>query len=45
MKKPVFIILAAIILSSCAVIRQGEVGVKSKFGKLNPEIMEAGLTG
>ncbi|WP_106568177.1 prohibitin family protein [Cecembia rubra] len=38
----VFILMMA---SACAVIRQGEVGVKSKFGKLSPDIEEAGLVG
>ncbi|MEO9872236.1 prohibitin family protein [Ekhidna sp.] len=31
-----------VLVSSCAVIRQGEVGVKRKLGKLNPTTMEAG---
>lgn len=29
--------------SSCTVVRQGEVGVKRKVGKLNPNIIEPGL--
>lgn len=45
MKKIASLILISILISSCAVIRQGEVGVKSKFGKLNPAILEAGMTG
>ncbi|GMQ27943.1 prohibitin family protein [Algoriphagus confluentis] len=30
-------------LASCTVIRQGEVGVKRKYGKLNPNVFDAGL--
>ncbi|EPA00608.1 hypothetical protein A33Q_0081 [Indibacter alkaliphilus LW1] len=35
----------AMLVSSCAVVRQGEVGVKSKFGKLSPDVADAGLVG
>ena len=35
-------ILFVLFISSCAVVRQGEVGVKRKFGKLNPKTMEPG---
>tara|TARA_B100000508_G_scaffold141026_1_gene145322 strand:+ start:107932 stop:108771 length:840 start_codon:yes stop_codon:yes gene_type:complete len=31
------------VLQSCAVIRPGEVGVKTKFGKINPNIKKSGL--
>jgi prohibitin 1 len=43
MKKPLILLAAILVLASCTVIRQGEVGVKRKFGKLNPDIAEAGL--
>jgi regulator of protease activity HflC (stomatin/prohibitin superfamily) len=43
MKKPLILLAAILVLASCTVIRQGEVGVKRKFGKLNPDIVEAGL--
>lgn len=36
---------AAIILSSCATIRPGEVAMKQRFGKLNPAVYESGLVG
>ncbi|MFK7952443.1 MAG: prohibitin family protein [Ekhidna sp.] len=35
-------VLSAILLSSCSVIRQGEVGVKRKVGKLDQEIILPG---
>ena len=42
--KFVYLILAvAALLSSCAVIRPGEVALKVKFGKVKPEIMKPGL--
>ncbi len=31
-----------LLVSSCAVVRQGEVGVKRKLGKLNPKTIEPG---
>ena len=34
---------AAVALSSCSVIRPGQIGVKSKFGKLAPKTVEGGL--
>lgn len=43
MKKPLILLAAILVFASCTVIRQGEVGVKRKFGKLNPDIAEAGL--
>lgn len=43
MKKPLILLAAILVFASCTVIRQGEVGVKRKFGKLNPDISEAGL--
>lgn len=33
-----------LLASSCAVVRQGEVGVKRKLGKLDPTTIEAGAT-
>lgn len=44
MKKITLLFGTAIFLTSCAVIRPGEVGVKSKFGKLS-EPKENGLIG
>lgn len=45
--KNFLLILLSIALTqvSCTVIRPGEVGVKSRFGKLSPNIKEAGLVG
>jgi prohibitin 1 len=44
--KNFFVVTAFILfLTSCTVIRQGEVGVKRKFGKLNENIEDAGLVG
>ena len=45
MKGKVFIplILVALILSSCAVVRPGQVGVKARFGKLTDKVNEGGL--
>ena len=37
-------IAVLLFVSSCAVIRQGEVGVKRKFGKLNQNMMEPGAS-
>lgn len=43
------IILTSLVLlifaTSCTVVRQGEVGVKRKLGKLNPKIIEPGPVG
>ncbi|MEQ9169240.1 MAG: prohibitin family protein [Fulvivirga sp.] len=36
------IIVATLVTSSCAVIRQGEVGVKRKLGKLDPNVIQPG---
>lgn len=43
MKKLLVLLLAVGFLQSCAVIRPGEVGVKTKFGKINPNIKKNGL--
>lgn len=45
MKKLFVFAFVLLSLASCTVIRQGEVGVKRKFGKLSPNISEAGLVG
>ncbi|MCH7401030.1 prohibitin family protein [Belliella kenyensis] len=45
MKNILFLSIFALLLSSCTVVRQGEVGVKRKFGKLNDNISDAGLVG
>lgn len=36
------IVVATLVTSSCAVIRQGEVGVKRKLGKLDPNVIQPG---
>lgn len=43
LKKTLSIIAAALFLSSCAVIRPGEVGVKQTLGKLNDQPVEEGV--
>ncbi|MCH7411722.1 prohibitin family protein [Belliella sp. DSM 111904] len=45
MKNILFLSIFALLLASCTVVRQGEVGVKRKFGKLNDNISDAGLVG
>lgn len=42
-KNLLLIALATIIFSSCAIIRPGEMGVKSKFGKLNEKTSTGGV--
>jgi prohibitin 1 len=42
MKKIFAILVATILLSSCAVIRPGEAGVKQKLGKLDSEVVTQG---
>jgi prohibitin 1 len=39
------IIIATLMISSCSVVRQGEIGMKQKLGKLNPRIIEPGAVG
>lgn len=34
-----------LLLSSCAIVRQGEVGVKRRLGKLNPNVVQPGAVG
>jgi len=40
-----FLILLVILISSCTVIRQGEVGVKRRLGKIDPIFVEQGPKG
>jgi prohibitin 1 len=40
-----FLVLFLFISSSCSVVRQGEVGVKRKLGKLQPTIYQPGAVG
>lgn len=42
MKTIINIIGIAILFSSCAIVRQGEVGIKRKMGKLDPKIYNSG---
>lgn len=43
MKKLVLLLISASLLSSCAVIRPGEIGVKTKFGKFKGDPKNGGL--
>lgn len=43
MRNLLFLSIFAFLISSCTVVKQGEVGVKRKFGKLNENISDAGL--
>ena len=45
MKNPSILLLAIFIFTNCTVIRQGEVGVKRTFGKINPNVYYAGIYG
>lgn len=48
MKRPLnlaVILLVTSLLSSCAVVRQGEVGVKRTLGKIQPEPIMEGVKG
>ena len=38
-------VIAGMMLSSCSVVRQGEIGMKRKLGKLNPEVIQPGAVG
>jgi prohibitin 1 len=38
-------LVAAMMLTSCSVIRQGEVGMKRRLGKLNPKVIQPGAVG
>jgi prohibitin 1 len=41
----VLFILSAFVLSSCAIVRQGEVGMKRRLGVLNPKVIQPGSVG
>jgi regulator of protease activity HflC (stomatin/prohibitin superfamily) len=45
MKKFALLLLSLVVLSGCTVIRQGEVGVKRKLGKLNATTVQPGVVG
>ncbi|MCI5059146.1 MAG: prohibitin family protein [Flavobacteriales bacterium] len=45
MKTNVIVILMGALLSSCAIIRPGEVGVKRTLGKLNKKVLKQGAYG
>ncbi|MBN8825120.1 MULTISPECIES: prohibitin family protein [unclassified Spirosoma] len=45
MKNLILCALAIYLASSCTTIRQGEVGVKRRFGKLDPSVKGAGIHG
>ena len=38
-------VIAGMMLSSCSIIRQGEIGMKQKLGKLNPKVIQPGAVG
>lgn len=42
MKRILFFLIAVILLSSCAVVRPGQVAVKRKLGRLKPKVYDAG---
>ncbi|HET8859323.1 prohibitin family protein [Marivirga sp.] len=43
MKNNFILLIALLTISSCTVVRQGEVGVKRKFGKIDPNVYYAGM--
>ncbi len=43
--KVMSVLLALILMTSCAVVRQDEIGVKRKWGKISNNILAPGLTG
>ena len=45
MKNLFLLSIALLTLISCTVVRQGEVGVKRKFGKIDPNVYYAGVYG
>lgn len=45
LKIVLFLIAVIALASSCTVVRQGEIGVKRKMGKLNPNIIQPGPVG
>jgi prohibitin 1 len=40
-----FLFVMMLLASSCTIVRQGEVGVRRKMGKLSPQIIEPGAVG
>jgi regulator of protease activity HflC (stomatin/prohibitin superfamily) len=44
MKRMMFFLAFALLMQSCAVVRQGEVGVKQRFGKFSSKALNPGLT-
>jgi prohibitin 1 len=45
MKTQLVVLFMAAVLSGCSIVRQGEVGVKRKLGKLSPTIVQPGVVG
>jgi prohibitin 1 len=45
MKTIFWILFITMVTSGCAVVRQGEVGMKQKLGKLNPRVIQPGAVG
>lgn len=47
MKKSIILnaVLAALVMTSCTVVKQGEVGVKRSFGKISPQPLMEGARG
>ncbi|PRY35507.1 regulator of protease activity HflC (stomatin/prohibitin superfamily) [Spirosoma oryzae] len=45
MKRNLLYLLTLSVLSSCTIIRQGEVGVKRRLGKLDPNVKGSGVHG
>ena len=43
MKKMLFFVMLASLMQSCAVVRQGEVGIKQRFGKFSSKPLNPGL--
>ncbi|HRG11159.1 MAG TPA: prohibitin family protein [Cyclobacteriaceae bacterium] len=41
----VLFIISAFVFSSCAIVRQGEVGMKRRLGVLNPKVIQPGSVG
>lgn len=44
-RKPHLLLAAILLLCSCTTVRQGNVGVKQRFGRLDDRIITAGLVG
>lgn len=41
----VLLFIAAFVFTSCAIVRQGEVGIKRRLGVLNPKVIQPGSVG